>query len=119
MSDSVHDAVRTAHELFGPVAEVSATEFPSGALDLVIRRSGRIVVIQGLNGVWGVSVDISRGEEFTGHQQAFSSLDEALHAAKNSIDNPKASGAADSGSGWLTSRLNESTDSSPSAAETP
>lgn len=112
MSDFTHNTERKAKELFGPDAELSVTEFPSGSVNLLIRWSGHFAVLEELNGEWGVSVDIPSGEEFTGHRAVFDSLDQALRLAKDSTALPEVAEDANSGEGWLTNQLNsEPTDS--------
>ncbi|MBL1080311.1 hypothetical protein JK358_38540 [Nocardia sp. 2] len=110
MSGSAHESERIAREVFGPDVVISSTEFPSGALDIVLRWRGHFAVIQGKDTEWGLSVDIPDGEGFTGHDQMHGSLDEALRAAKTALATPKPVQGEGGERGWLESRLPEQSD---------
>jgi hypothetical protein len=61
-----------------PDATTTVTEFASGAVDIAIRRGGRLVVVQHADGLgYGVSL-VPQGDEGPGgHDKTFGSMSEA------------------------------------------
>ncbi|MFI7000456.1 hypothetical protein [Nocardia sp. NPDC050175] len=110
MNQSRHELDSMVRQEFGSDIVFTFTEFPSGALDLELRRQGHFAVIQGKDNEWGLSVDIADGFGFTGHDHTFSSFDDALRAAKPLMLDPRAPQDAGSTEGWLRNRLTDTTD---------
>lgn len=110
MSEREREVTHKVRALFGPRTSPSSfTEFPSGAISLLLRWPGHFAVIQGKDEDWGLSIDIPEGQAYTGPDQTFTSLDDALHAAHAS--KLASSSAVDSGNGqWgaITGRVSES-----------
>ncbi|WP_405495548.1 hypothetical protein [Nocardia sp. NBC_00511] len=82
MSERERDVTHKVRALFGPRTALSSfTEFPSGAISLLLRWPGHFAVIQGKDNDWGLSIDIPEGETYTGPDRTFTCLDDALRAA--------------------------------------
>lgn len=89
-----------------PDVEFEITEFPTGAWDVSLRYRGHFSVIQGKHSEWGLSVDQTDGEGFTGHREVRGSFEAAVISAATAMRDPKSTEVA-GGQGWLHTRLAE------------
>jgi hypothetical protein len=72
---------------FGPGTPRTVTMHDSGAVSIVIKVAGRIVLIDGTatQTEWGISVDPEDEAAFTGHPESAASLTDALRTAHATI----------------------------------
>jgi hypothetical protein len=69
--------------VMGDDVEVSIERYPSGAVSIELRFHGHFGVIEGLasGDQWGVSVDFPDDHGFLGHDNVYSSSEEAVRNA--------------------------------------
>lgn len=84
---SRQDIEQAIDGVFGADTPRSVTVHPSGAVSLVVRAAGRVIVIDGTatNTEWGLSIDPDDEAAFTGHPTTVKSLAEALQTAHANI----------------------------------
>ncbi|NEA30601.1 hypothetical protein [Streptomyces sp. SID13031] len=83
---SQHDIGQAIDETFGAGTPRTVTVHSSGAVSIVLRAAERVVLIDGTSTEWGVSVDPSDDEAFTGHSVTVASFAEALRTARAGLD---------------------------------
>ncbi|MGW1839613.1 hypothetical protein [Streptomyces sp. NPDC002067] len=80
--EAIQAAVR---QTFGPGVDSDVTVHDSGAVSLTLRTAGHVATIDGRADQWGVSIDPTEEQAFTGHETVTGSLAEALEQVRRGL----------------------------------